>query len=96
MTNAQKFWLETPLNAINKLMDQTFSYSVEDQELADMYTADLHDFKKAVTLFRNSDGEGIAELVDEMDTAPREQLVMAFAEDCGKDFVKSYLGWELS
>jgi len=98
MTNAQKFWLETPLNAINKLMDQTFSYAQEvaDTELFDCYMEDLKEFKKAVTLFRNSDGEGIAELVNEMDTAPREQLVMAFAEDCGKDFVKSYLGWELS
>lgn len=99
MTNAQKFWLETPLNAINKLMDQTFSYAQEAQaegDLAVLYMDDLRDFKKAVTLFRNSDGEAIAELCDEMDTAPREQLVMAFAEDCGKDFVKSYLGWELS
>lgn len=98
MTNAQKFWLDTPLNAINKLMDQTFSYAQEvvDTELYDMYMDDLREFKKAVTLFRNSDGEAIAELCNEMDTASREQLVIAFAEDCGKDWVKSYLGWELS
>lgn len=98
MTNAQKFWLETPLNAINKLMDQTFSYAQEaaDTELFDCYMDDLNDFKKAVTLFRNSDGEAISELVNDMDTEPREQLVLAFANDCGKDFVKSYLGWELS
>ena len=97
MTNqAQKFWLETPLNAINKLMDQTFSYAQDGDDLAEMYMDDLRDFKKAVTLFRNSDGEGIAELCDNMDTEPREQLVIAFNEDCGSDFVRSYLGYELA
>jgi hypothetical protein len=94
---AQDFWTQTPLKAINKLMDQTFSYSVEvGGELAEAYLDDLRDFKKAVTLFRNSDGEAIAELIDEMDTAPREELVMAFATDCGNDFVKSYFGWEVA
>lgn len=93
MTNAQKFWLETPLNAVNKLMDQTFSYAQEsiDTELYDCYMDDLKDFKKSVTLFRNSDGEAIADLVNEMDTEPREQLIMAFMQDCGKHFVKAYL-----
>ena len=98
ITTAQQFWLETPLNAVKKLMDQTFSYAQEAQaegDLAVMYMDDLRDFKKAVGLFRNSDGEAIAELCDNMDTAPREQLVLAFAEDCGKDFVKAYLGYEV-
>jgi hypothetical protein len=98
-TQAQKFWLETPLNAVNKLMDQTFSYAQEAQaegDLAVMYMDDLRDFKKAVTLFRNSDGEGIGELCGNMDTAPREELVLAFAKDCGKDWVRSYLGYELA
>ena len=93
---AQKFWLETPLNEVNKLMDQTFSYAQDGDDLAEMYMDDLRDFKKAVTLFRNSDGEGIAELCDNMDTEPREQLVIAFNEDCGSDFVRSYLGYELA
>lgn len=98
-SQAQKFWLETPLNNVKKLMDQTFSYAQEAQaegDLAVMYMDDLRDFKKAVTLFRNSDGEGIAELCDNMDTSPREELVLAFAKDCGNDFVKSYLGYELA
>ena len=93
---AQEFWTQTPLNAINKLMDQTFSYAQDGDDLAEMYMDDLRDFKKAVTLFRNSDGEGIAELCNNMDTEPREQLVIAFNEDCGPDFVRSYLGYELA
>ena len=97
MTNeAQKFWLHTPLNAVKKLMDQTFSYAQDGDDLADMYMEDLNDFKKAVALFRNSDCEGLAEFICGMDTAPREQLIVAFGQDCGKDFVKLNLGWELA
>jgi len=98
ITEAQKFWTETPLNALNKLMDQTFSYAQEsiDTGLYDAYMDDLNDFKKAFQLFRQSDGEGIAELCNDMDTLPLEQLITAFAKDCGKDFVKSYLGWEVA
>lgn len=96
MTNqAQKFWLETPLNAVKKLMDQTFSWAQDGDDLADMYMEDLNDFKKAVTLFRNSDCEGLADFIARMDTSPREQLIMAFGQDCGKDFVSQNLGWEI-
>lgn len=93
---AQDFWTKTPLNAINKLVDQTFSYAQDGGDLADMYMDDLNDFKKAITLFRNSDNEELGNLIDYMDTAPREQLVMAFAQDCGKDFVLQNLGWEVA
>ena len=91
----QEFWKTTPLNAINKLMDQTFSYAQEGGDLAEMYMDDLRDFKKAVGLFRNSDSEGLAKHVDEMDTASREQLVTAFASDCGQDFVSAQLGYKI-
>ena len=93
---AQKFWLHTPLNAVKKLMDQTFSYAQEaDKDLAEMYMDDLNDFKKAVALFRNSDCEGLADFIARMDTSPREQLVVAFGRDCGNDFVSQNLGWEI-
>jgi len=98
IAEAQKFWTETPLNAVQLLIDQTFSYAQEsiDTGLYDCYMDDLKYFNKAVELFRQSDGEGIAELCDDMDTAPLEQLVVALAKDCGADFVKSYLGKEVS
>ena len=93
---AQKFWLNTPLNSVSLLMDQTVSYAEENEDLADMYNEDWKDFSVAITLFRNSDCEGLANHISEMDTAPREQLVIAFNEDCGPDFVRSYLGYELA
>lgn len=95
VNEAQKFWLNTPLNSVSLLMDQTVSYAEENEDLADMYNEDWKDFSVAITLFRNSDCEGLANHISEMDTAPREQLIVAFAEDCGKDFVSQNLGWEL-
>ena len=92
----QKFWLETPLNAVKKLMDQTFSYAQSSERLADMYMEDLEDLKKAVTLFRNSDCEGLSEFVSRMDTSPREKLVEAFYFDCGEEFVERNLGYEMT
>ena len=95
-TQSQKFWLETPLNAVKKLMDQTFSYAQDGDDLADMYMEDFKDMKKAVTLFRNSDPEALAKHVQYMDTSPRENLVEAFFFDCGNDFVENILGYEMS
>lgn len=96
MTNeAQKFWTTTPLNSVSLLMDQTVSYAEDDDDLAEMYLEDWTDFSVAITLFRNSDCEGLANHISEMDTSPREQLIMAFANDCGKDFVSQNLGWEI-
>ena len=92
----EKFWLETPLNAVKKLMDQTFSYAQDGDDLADMYMEDLNDFKKAVALFRNSDCEGLAKFLCRMDTSPRENLVEAFYFDCGEEFVERNLGFEMS
>lgn len=96
MENATtKFWTQTPLNAINKLMDQTFSWAQDRDDLADMYLDDLKDFKFAVKLFRNSDAEGLSDHLDNMDTLSREQLVIAFNEDLGSKFVKDVLGYEV-
>ena len=95
-TQTKLFWTQTPLNAVNELMDQTFSYAQEaDKDLVEMYMEDLNDFKKAVTLFRNSDAEALAEHISEMDTSSREQLVLAFAKDVGPSFVRATLGWDV-
>lgn len=96
ITTAQDFWNKTPLNAVSKLLDQTFSWAQDaDKDMSEMYMDDHRDVLKAIRLFRLHDGEGLAQFCDNMDTVIREALIIAFAEDCGKDFVKSYLGYEL-
>jgi len=92
----ETFWKTTPLNAVNKLMDQTFSYAQEGGDLAEMYMDDLRDFKKVVGMFRNCDAEGLAKFVYEMDTCTREQVVIAFEKDCGSRFVEEILGFSVA
>ena len=66
------------MKAIQKLIDQTFSWSVEaDEDENGYYTQDLRDFKKALTLFRNSDNEALATHIDNLDTYAREELIIA-------------------
>ena len=95
----QKFWTETPLKTIEAriadLETEAQSEFAIENELADMYQDDANDFKKAIELFRQSDNEALANHIAYMDTSPREDLVMAFAADCGKDFVSQNLGWEI-
>jgi len=93
---AVKFWIETPLTNVANLVAQYREYAQEDSDLAEMYNDDADDFHKAISLFRQSDSETLAQHVEFMDTEPREQLVIAFNEDCGSDFVRSYLGYELA
>jgi len=96
MTNQTAiFWKQTPLNAVNELMDRTFSWAHDNDDLADMYLEDLDDYKKAVALFRSADAEALAEHISEMDTSSREALVLAFAKDIGPSFVRATLGWDV-
>lgn len=97
MTNqAQNFWLNTPLPSVGLLMDRVFSYAQDGDDLSEMYLEDWKDFSVAITLFRNSDCEGLANHISEMDTSPREDLVEAFYFDCGRQFVEQNLGFEMS
>ena len=95
-TTAQDFWTQTRLTNVWAEITKLRQYALQDEELADMYNADAVDFEKAIVLFRNSDNEGLGNHIDFMDTDPREQLILAFAKDCGKDFVSQNLGWELA
>ena len=94
--SAATFWNKT-LNEVNTLCDRTFSYFVEaEEDLKSLYHDDLEDFQTAIELFKQSDAEALATHVSEMDTASREQLVIAFNEDCGSVFVREILGYEVA
>lgn len=97
MTNsAATFWNKT-LNEVNTLCDRTFSYFVEaEEDLKSLYHSDLEDFQTAIELFKQSDAEALATHVSELDTEPREQLVIAFNKDCGSTFVSEILGYEVA
>ena len=98
MTQAVAYWIETPLTNVEKLCDQTFSYSIESETnyMKELYADDLKDFKLAISLFRRSDPVALSKHVYYLDTSTREKLVVAFKEDCGSQFVEEVLGYEVA
>ena len=96
MTNLAKTFWNNPLEEVKTLCDRTFSYFVEaEDDMKNLYHEDLEGFQTAMELFKQSDAEALATLVSEMDTEPREQIVLAFNEDCGSAFVREILGYEV-
>ena len=92
---AVAYWIETPLTKVNELIAQYHSFAKENDDLAEMYDEDANDFMQALSYFRQSDTETLAQHVQFMDTSPREELVQAFYSDCGKDFVEHVLGYSI-
>jgi hypothetical protein len=81
-------------NAIKTLMDQTWSWSREqiDPEM-NVYLDDYYDFLGVAMCLTAQNFNEAADLIDKMDTEPREAIVCAIAEDYGADFVEKKLGW---
>jgi hypothetical protein len=64
-------------------------------EFHNLYIDDVNDVDTAIALYEAADPQKLAKHIDEMDTAPREELIVAFANDLGKDFVADVLGYEV-
>jgi hypothetical protein len=84
--------------AIQKLIDRTFSYFVDAQgtDLADLYEDDLSDFQAVQWMINSDDIDGAVAKIDNMDTEPREQIVLAIAGEYGTGYVETVLGYEVS
>lgn len=84
--------METTMSNIQTLIDQTFSYAVEagaegNHDLAKSYSDDWAEFIEIKYLIDSGYTLGAAKSLDEMDTLPREQFVMAMVAD-GYDVTK--------
>jgi len=89
------------MNALNTLIDQTQSYMVEannngDKDMAHCYLCDLSDFVEIQHLLTIGDTKVAAKRINNMDTAPREEFVVAVAKDKGNNWVAENLGWEVA
>ena len=83
--------------SIQKLIDQTFSYSLEaPMDLADLYLADTADFKQVQWLINSNDIDGAVAKIDNMDTEPREQIILAIANEYGNGYVETVIGYEVA
>ena len=84
--------------SIQKLIDRTFSYSLEAQgtDLADLYLADTAGFQAVQWMINSNDIDGAVAKIKRMDTEPREQIVLAIADEYGNGYVETVIGYELS
>ena len=88
------------MSAIQKLMEQTYSWAVEagdvkNFELSKSYMDDVRDFNEVAYLLSAGYTSAAAKELNEMDTAPREEMVLAIQQDYGNEML-SQLGWEVS
>lgn len=85
------------MKAIQKLIDQTFSYSMEAiDDLKELYISDMKQFQEVQFNLTFGDYEAAAKVVEDMDTEPREQIVMALIEDFGASLVENKFGFSLA
>ena len=84
--------------SIQKLIDQTFSYSLEAQgtDLADLYLADTADFQAVQRMINSNDIDGAVAKIKRMDTEPREQIISAIADEYGNGYVETVIGYEVA
>ena len=83
--------------SIQKLIDQTYSYFVEAQGtgLADVYEDDLSDFQIVGRMINEDDIDGATAKIHVMDTEPREQIIMAIANEYGNGYVETVFGYKI-
>lgn len=89
---------KTPLSHVPNLIDDYRKYAIEarnDGDMVDLYEDDAAGFQSALGMFRNNKLEELKKFVDYMDTAPREEIVIAFGKDLGSDWVRSVLGYDV-
>ena len=84
--------------SIQKLIDQTYSYFVEAQgtDLADLYEDDLSGFQSVQWMMNADDIAGAVAKIDDMDTEPREQIVLAIVDEYGSGYVETVLGYQVA
>ena len=84
--------------SIQKLIDETYSYFVEAQgtSLADLYKDDLNDFQSVQWMMNADDLDGVTAKMDNMDTEPREQLILAIADEYGNGYLETVIGYEVA
>jgi len=83
------------MTAILKLIAETHTLSQEESngKVALSYYADYRDFSDVNLLLTLEDYNKAADMIDDMDTEPREAIICAIAKDYGADFVEKKLGW---
>jgi len=87
---------------VKNLIGDTFrryqENAVADPDMAKMYADDHSTIQSVARYLETGDLEDVrraADIINRMDTAPREEIVIAIGKDFGADWVEQYLGWEI-
>lgn len=81
------------MKTLKTLIEHTFAWAHNNDELAAAYMSDYKDFQNVANLLSNGSHYEAADIIDDMDTEPREAILAAIAKDLGEDFVERKLGW---
>lgn len=95
--NQLNFYKDQALDAMAVLATDYRQAATKNKnpDMQDMYDQDHADILKCIDMFRADDPEELADFVCSLDTSVREDVVCAFAEDCGEDWVTEVLGWSV-
>lgn len=66
-----------------------------DGDMSSMYITDANDAQNVLHFLEHENIEGAMTMINRMDTAPRESVVMAIYADTDSKFVRD-LGWEVA
>ena len=84
---------------IKNLIGDTFrawqANAVADPDMAKMYADDHSTIQKIARHIEAGDINRASIIIDRMDTAPREEIVIAIGKDFGAEWVEQYLGWNI-
>jgi|TARA_R100000455_G_scaffold28099_1_gene17460 hypothetical protein len=88
-------FLENVVKLESNLMQESIHWEGKDKGMSEMYAQDRNDVITAKKLFNEGDYQILKCHIDDLDTSIRDGVVMAFAEDMGKDWVANILGWNV-
>tara|TARA_Y100000385_G_scaffold183903_1_gene189958 strand:+ start:1370 stop:1588 length:219 start_codon:yes stop_codon:yes gene_type:complete len=66
------------------------------KDLRGLYEDDMSDFESVQRLINSDDIDGAVAKIDDMDTEPREQIVLAIADEYGSGYVETVIGYEVA
>lgn len=71
------------------------AHESECEDITACLEQDANDAQNVLDFLEHSNMEGAMFAINRMDTAPREEVVMAIYADMGNDFIRD-LGWEVA
>lgn len=92
--------MELKMQNIKNLIGDTFrdyqANAVADPDMAKMYAEDHSTFQTIARYLETGDINSAATIIDRMDTAPREEIIVACGMDFGSEWVSKNLGWDIA